>query len=70
MKTLHLDQARCHGRDTKSGGAICQYRNTCQRHLQLELDKQIGISGDKRLTVMNLPFVPGQDCHYRLRTAP
>lgn len=67
MKVLHITEPRCAGRELKIVPVICPVRNTCQRHQQIELDRQLGIEG-KHIKVLNLPYVPGQPCHYRLRT--
>jgi hypothetical protein len=65
MKVLHITEPRCAGRDLKIVPTICPQRSSCHRHLQLDIDRQIGVMAPK---VMNLPYVAGQACHYRLKT--
>lgn len=68
MKPLHISEPRCAGRDTKLNPTICPNRSSCQRHTQLELDRAMGLDGNKSIKVMSLPYVPGQQCHYRIKT--
>jgi len=64
MKPLHINEPRCAGRDNKDITRICSRRELCHRHKQLDVDRDMGLTGNKQIKVLNLPYVPGQDCHY------
>lgn len=67
MKTLlHIQEARCAGRDPKANGVICQRRDSCARHRQMEVDRKLGIDTLPQIRVYTLPYVRGQACHFFL----
>lgn len=64
MKLLNINEPRCAGRDPKSN-KICPSRASCLRHAHLDLDRQLGINTLPIIKVLSLPYVQGQECHYR-----
>jgi hypothetical protein len=64
MKNLHITEPRCAGTDHKVVPTICPQRDSCQRHKQIELDRQLGLPPTIQFTVLSLPRVGRHDCHY------
>lgn len=66
MNLLHIKEPRCAGRDPKLNGNICPVRLDCGRHRQLAIDRKLGIDQLSGIQVMNLPYVPGNQCRYHV----
>lgn len=66
MRPLHPHENRCLGRDPKRVGSECPQRDTCRRHLQLEIDRLPGSVPRDGAITMRLPRVGKLACHYRL----
>ncbi len=66
MRNLSLDAKRCKGADGKYNPTICPQRNACQRHVQIELDRQLCLPPEvtSKVEVMTLPRVGQHDCHF------
>lgn len=64
MKNLPISEARCSGTDHKLPATICPQRNSCHRHLQLELDRQLELPSTVLVKVLSLPRVGKHDCHF------
>lgn len=68
MALLHITEPRCAGRSTNIKADICPHRDSCSRHTQLEVDRTLGIDKACKLQVMNLPYVKGHRCQYRIQS--
>lgn len=68
MRNLPIKDKRCRGADTKFRPTLCANRDQCQRHIQLDLDRQLELPADVMATipVMLYPRVGEHDCHFFL----
>ena len=66
MKNLNISAKRCRGTDSKYEPTICPVRNHCQRHRQIELDRQLGLPTEVVLKIetLQLPRVGDHTCHF------
>jgi hypothetical protein len=66
LRNLPITEARCAGTDHKRTPTICPQRNHCQRHRQVELDRQLQLPAEVLSTMktMGLPRVGVHECHY------
>lgn len=71
MRNLPIDAKRCKGADGKFNPTICPQRNECQRHVQLELDRQFRMPPDisSLIEVMSYPRVGSHACHFMIELA-
>lgn len=71
MKNLHITEARCAGTDHKFRPTICPVRDQCQRHMQMNLDRQFGLPPEVTATikVMTLPRVGENACNFAMKLA-
>lgn len=65
MKNLSVQTHRCRGYDGKTG-ETCRHRSTCERHLQLERDRELQLPQSVVVPCMQIGYVPGNACHYRM----
>lgn len=66
MRNMNLSAKRCKGTDSKFSPTICPVRDACQRHLQIDLDRQLGLPPDvaARIETLQLPRVGQHECHF------
>ncbi len=66
MRNLDLREKRCRGADDSFNPRICEQRNRCQRHRQLDYDRQLGLPAEVQalVSVMLYPRVGGHQCHF------
>jgi len=63
MNHIDITAARCRGAVERR---VCGERDSCARHLQLELDGRQQLDSIVRVQVMTLPRVGEHECHYRI----
>lgn len=68
MRNLSLNEQRCRGADKKFNPTICPARQSCQRFVQIDLDRQLDLPEEvtKKIQTMNLPRVGSLECWYRV----
>lgn len=68
IRNMPIDASRCRGADEKFRPTICPQREQCQRHRQLELDRQFNFPPELKalMKVMVYPRVGDHSCHYFL----
>ncbi|HOW46108.1 MAG TPA: hypothetical protein P5305_01470 [Rubrivivax sp.] len=66
MRNLPIDAKRCRGADEKFNPTICPARSRCQRHVQLELDRQLCLPPEVTVNIraMVYPIVGNNTCHF------
>lgn len=66
MMNLSITSKRCKGATTTYRPTICPQRNQCQRHVQINLDRQLQLPDEivKFIPVMQMARVGTNECHY------
>lgn len=70
MKLLQITEARCAGRSVDATPKICPERDSCLRHKQMSVDRQMGLESYRGIRVYSLPRIGKNECHFRIQVGP